>query len=323
MTRTYKICLLGGTGFVGFHLIHYLAEAGHAVKVLARHRERHRNILVLPRVEVIEADVHAPGVLDEHFTGCDAVINLVGILNQRKRRGETFETVHVALPRHIVQACRHNGVSRLLHMSALHADAAAGPSEYLRTKGEGEDIAHGAAEYGIHVTSFRPSIIFGPGDHFFNRFARLLRRVPLMLPLACPETPYAPIFVEDVAQAFTRALLNRHAFGQRYELCGPRRYTLRQLVEYTAQVIGRRTLIVGLGDKLSRLQARLLTYAPGQPLTYDNYLSMRAGGTCGGMFPAVFELTPTAVEAVVPYFLRHLNERAQRYHAYRRAGRQE
>ncbi len=323
MTRTYKICLLGGTGFVGFHLIHYLAEAGHAVKVLARHRERHRNILVLPRVEVIEADVHAPGVLDEHFTGCDAVINLVGILNQRKRRGETFEAVHVALSRHIVQACRHNGVSRLLHMSALHADAAAGPSEYLRSKGEGEDIAHGAAQYGIHVTSFRPSIIFGPGDHFFNRFARLLRRVPLMLPLACPETPYAPIFVEDVAQAFTRALLNRHAFGQRYELCGPRPYTLRQLVEYTAQVIGRRTLIVGLGDKLSRLQARLLTYAPGQPLTYDNYLSMRAGGTCGGMFPAVFELTPTAVEATVPYFLGHLNERAQRYHAYRRAGRQE
>ncbi len=323
MTRTYKICLLGGTGFVGFHLIHYLTEAGHAVKVLARRRERHRNILVLPRVDVVEADVHAAGVLDRHFAGCDAVINLAGILNPRRRAGETFQDVHVALPRSIVTACRDSGVERLLHMSALHADATAGPSEYLRTKGEGEDIAHGAAQYGISVTSFRPTVIFGPGDHFFNRFAGLLKRIPLVLPLACPETTYAPVFVEDLAQAFTRALLNRHTFAQRYELCGPRSYTLRHLVEYTAQVVGRRKFIVGLSDKLSRLQSRLLAYAPGQPLTYDNYLSMQAGGACDGEFPAVFEFMPTAVEAVVPYYLRHLNERAQRYHAYRRAGRHE
>jgi len=323
MTRNYQICLLGGTGFVGFHLIHHLTEAGHTVKVLARHRERHRNILVLPRLDVIEADVHAPGVLDEHFAGCDAVINLAGILNPRKRGGETFQDVHVALSRKIVAACKENGVKRLLHMSALHADAAAGPSEYLRTKGEGEDIAHDAAQYDIQVTSFRPSIIFGPGDHFFNRFARLLKRVPVVLPLACPETIYAPVFVEDVARVFTRALLNRGTFGQRYELCGPRRYTLRQLVEYTAQVIGRRKLIVGLGDRLSRLQAQLLAYMPGQPLTYDNYLSMQVGGACDGEFPALFELTPTAVEAVVPYYLRHHNERAQRYQAYRRVGRHE
>lgn len=322
MSKHYTICLLGGTGFVGFHLIHYLTAAGHAVKVLTRHRERHRRIMVLPRVDVVQADVHAAGVLDEQFAGCDAVINLAAILNQRKRRGETFADVHVTLARNIVAACRQNGVNRLLHMSALHADAA-GPSEYLRTKGEGEDIVHTAARDGIHVTSFRPSVIFGPADHFFNRFARLLKQVPVMLPLACPETAYAPVYVEDVAQVITRALAERAAFGQRYELCGPRRYTLRQLVEYTAQVIGRRRIILGLNDRLSRLQARLLGHVPGRPLTYDNYLSMQAGGVCEGEFPALFGITPTAVEAVVPYYLQQLNERAQRYQAYRRVGRHE
>lgn len=323
MSKSYKICLLGGTGFVGFHLIHHLTAGGHAVKVLTRHRERHRRILVLPRVDVIEADVHASGVLGEQFAGCDAVINLAAILNQRRRGGETFEDVHVTLSRNIVAACRDNGVKRLLHMSALHADAAAGPSEYLRTKGMGEDIAHDAVRYDIHVTSFRPSVIFGPEDHFFNRFARLLKHVPLILPLACPETTYAPVYVEDVARAITHALLNRATFGQRYELCGPRRYTLRQLVEYTAQIVGRRKLILGLSDRQSRLQARLLGHVPGRPLTYDNYLSMQAGGACEGEFPAVFGMVSTAVEAVVPYYLRRHNERAQRYQAYRRMGRHE
>lgn len=321
MTKKYQICVLGGTGFVGFHVLHYLAAAGHHLKVLTRRRERHRDVLVLPTVDVIEADIHAPAALDEHFDGCDAVVNLVGILNEGRRPGTTFQAAHVDLPRHIVAACRARGVRRLLHMSALHADARHGASRYLRTKGEGEDVAHGAAQYDIRVTSFRPSVIFGPGDHFFNRFAALLQRIPLALPLAGPDTRYAPVFVEDVARVFCRSLDSRATYGRRYDLCGPRQYTLRQLVEYTARVTGRQRRVVGLGKTLSALQARVMSFVPGKPLTYDNYLSMQAGGVCRGVFPPVFEMTPTAVEAVVPYYLLGRNVRAQRYEAYRRAAR--
>ncbi len=321
MSKKYKICVLGGTGFVGYHLIHELVEQGHALRVLARRRERHRDLLVMPTVDVIEADIHDPAVLGEHLRGCDAAINLVGILNERRRAGETFQAAHVDLVAHLVEACRDNGVTRLLHMSALNADAGQAPSRYLRSKGQGEDLAHAAD--GLRVTSFRPSVIFGPGDHFFNRFAALLKLIPLALPLACPETRFAPVFVDDVVHAFSRALDNRATFGQRYELCGPHQYTLRQLVEYTARITGRRKRIVGLGDGLSRLQARLMGHMPGKPLTYDNYLSMQAGGTCQGEFPAVFGMTPTSLEAVVPYYLLHHNERAQRFGVYRRLRRSE
>lgn len=323
MTNKCTICVLGGTGFVGFHVIHQLAERGHSLRVLARRRERHRHLLVLPRVDVIEADIHDPRSLREQVTGCEAVINLVGILNERKRRNGTFQAVHVDLPLHVVEACRAGGVRRLLHMSALHADALQGPSDYLRSKGQGEDIAHGASHYDIDVTSFRPSVIFGPGDHFFNRFAALLKRIPLVLPLAAPDSRYAPVFVEDVARAFADALTHRATYGQRYELCGPRQYTLRQLVQYTAQILEERKWIVGLGDALSAWQARLMSYLPGKPLTYDNYLTMHAGGVCSGAFPDVFGVAPTSVEAVVPYYLLHQNERAQRFGVYRRLRRGE
>lgn len=323
MSKKYKICVLGGTGFVGYHLVHELAEQGHALRVLVRRRERHRDLLVMPMVDVIEADIHDPAVLGRHLAGCDAAVNLVGILNERKRPGETFQAAHVDLVQRLVEACRDKGVKRLLHMSALHADAGQGPSRYLRSKGQGEDAAHEGAGDGIEVTSFRPSVIFGPGDHFFNRFARLLKLVPLPLPLACPETRYAPVFVDDVVHAFCCALNERDTFGRRYELCGPHQYTLRQLVEYTARISGHHKAVIGLGDGLSRLQARLMGHMPGRPLTYDNYLTMQAGGTCEGEFPAMFGIRPASVEAVVPYYLLHQNQRAKRFGIYRRLRRTE
>lgn len=322
MTKKYKICVLGGTGFVGFHLVHNLAEAGHSLRVLTRRRERHRELLVLPTVDLVQADIHDAQTLVDQFEGCDVVINLVGVLNEGKRGGDSFHDAHVALVQNIVAACRANGVGRLLHMSALNADARQGRSAYLRSKGEGEDIAHHGADKGIRVTSFRPSIIFGPGDHFFNRFAALLKWVPLALPLACPGSRYAPVFVEDVVKAFCRALDHRDTHGQRYELCGPNQYTLQQLVEYTAAVTGRRRMILPLGDRLSRLQARVMEHLPGKPLTYDNYLSMQQDNVCQGEgFPPLFELSPVSVEAVVPYYLTQRHQRAQRYQIYRQLSR--
>lgn len=305
------VCILGGTGFVGQHLAARLTRAGYRCIIPSRHRERHRDLLVLPNVEVVTADIHDPATLARLFQGCSAVINLVAVINETTR-GD-FERIHVELPLKIVAACHAAGVKRLLHMSTLNADAGKGASQYLRSKGAGENIAHQATD--LHVTSFRPSVIFGPGDHLFNRFACLLRALPI-LPLACPDSRLAPVYVGDVVEAMARALDNKATFGQRYDLCGPHSYTLRQIVEITGRVIRRRRSIIALGDGLSALQARLLGLLPGKLMTYDNYLSLKTPAVCTGGFPAVFGITPVTVESVVPLYLGHADQRG-RYDGFR------
>ncbi len=306
------VCILGGTGFVGRHLIYRLAERGYRVRVLTRRRECHRDLLVLPSLELIEADIHDPQVLAQHFAGCEAVINLVGILNEKGHNGHGFYRVHVELTHKIADACHKQNIKRLLHMSALNADARQGLSFYLRSKGQGEDFLHNAQN--LHVTSFRPSVIFGPEDSFFNRFAKLLKIAPWLFPLACPNARFAPVYVDDVAQAFAHALQDRHSFGRRYDLCGPHTYTLKQLVEYTASVIGVRRRVIGLSDFLSRWQARIFEYLPGKPFSWDNYQSLKIDSVCGGDLP--FGIQPTPLEAVVPGHLTHHTSKS-RYAAYR------
>lgn len=292
-----EICVLGGTGFVGRHLLSRLVDQHLQVKVLTRRRERHRALLVLPTVKLIEADVHDPTQLQRHLQGCDAVINLVGILNEEGRNGSGFRRVHVELAHKAIKACQDQHVQRLLHMSALGAHATQGASFYLRTKGEAEDYVHAKAGESLNVTSFRPSVIFGPEDSFINRFAGLLKFAPI-LPLACPNARFAPVYVGDVADAFAAALNDSSTHGQRYDLCGPREYTLNALVQYTASVMGVKRLVIGLPDRLSRVQASILEYVPGKPMSLDNYRSLTQDSVCrdGKRYS-------TTLESVVPQYL--------------------
>ncbi|MCK9529226.1 MAG: complex I NDUFA9 subunit family protein [Gammaproteobacteria bacterium] len=298
---TQTICILGGTGFVGRHLAARLAKDGHRLKVLTRHRERHRDLLVLPRLILAEADAHDAKVLAAELDGCDAAVNLIGILNERGRDGRGFYQAHVELPRKLAQACRETGVRRVLHMSALNADAAYGRSHYLRTKGEGENIMHAAHD--LRVTSFRPSIIFGVGDSFFNRFARLLKVTPYWFPLAAAGARLQPVHVGDVVEAFARVLAREGTVGKRLELCGPKVYSLEELVEYTAATLGLRRSVLALGDGMSRLQARLLEHLPGKPFSWDNYLTLQQDSVCHTGFPEELDITPAAVEDIVPGYL--------------------
>jgi len=291
------ICVLGGTGFVGRHLVSRLAERRLRVKVLTRRPERHRGLLVLPTIRLVEADVHDLTQLNRHFQGCDTVINLVGILNERGHDGAGFQRAHVELAHAIIAACRQTGVRRLLQMSALGADAATGPSFYSRSKGAAEDFVHASAGEHLNVTSFRPSVIFGPDDSFINRFAGLLRFSPL-LPLACPNARFAPVYVGDVVDAFESALRDRSTFGKRIDLCGPRNYTLAELVRYIARVMGIRRLVIGLPPRLSKAQARALEYVPGKPFSLDNYHSLTRDSVCVGG-----ERCPTSLESVVPGYI--------------------
>ena len=305
--RPSNICLIGGSGFVGRHLAARLTKTGHTVRVLTRRREAHRDLLVLPNLKLVEANIYDPNTLSTQLQGMDVVINLVGILNER-RRGD-FRRVHVELTQRIVDACRIAGVGRLLHMSALKADAQNGPSRYLRSKGEGEAIALGATD--LHVTAFRPSVIFGYDDQFFNRFARLLALSPGIFPLACANARFAPVYVEDVAEAFVRAIHNPDTFGQSFELCGPTPYSLRELVDYIAELTGHRRRIINLGDWLSWWQGFIMEQLPGKPFSRDNFLSTRVNSLCKSPFPAVFDIKPTSIEAIVPGYLgkREMNTR--------------
>lgn len=297
-----RICILGGRGFVGQSLCRLLAGNNWLVRVPSRQSiSTYEPLRILPGVETIQCDIHDPSTLETLFTGCDAVINLVGILNEKGSDGSGFRHVHVELTHKVIHACQNLGVSRLLHMSALHADAERGPSHYLRSKGEAEQLVIEADQQGLHATRFCPSIIFGPGDSFFNRFAALLRFAPIF-PLACPGARFAPVYVEDVARAFMLSLVDDSTIGQAYNLCGPTIYTLKELVSYTSHCCGYRRLIIGLNDSASALQARMLGLLPGKPMSYDNYLSLSVDSVCEEGFPSRFG-TPVPVEEVVPEYL--------------------
>ncbi|RMG30645.1 MAG: complex I NDUFA9 subunit family protein [Gammaproteobacteria bacterium] len=307
------VCILGGTGFVGRHLAFRLARQGYRLRIPSRRPHRHRALRVEPGITLIQADVHDPATLARLVRGCRAVINLVGVLNASP---EGFRRVHVELPRKLVTAALEAGVPRLLHMSALNADPGEPHSLYLRTKGEGEAVVHAALAQGLQVTSFRPSVIFGPDDHFLRRFATLLRLAPGVFPLACPEARLTPVYVQDVVDAFVVALEEARTVGRRCALCGPRTYRLRELVALLARTLGLRRRILGLGEGLSRLQARLLQHLPGQPFTMDNYHSLQHPSVCGENCLPELGIPPTALEAVLPHLLGPHQHQA-RLQAYR------
>jgi NADH dehydrogenase len=304
--RCRNVLVLGGAGFVGRHVVAALAARGLSVTVPTRRRERARHLLLLPTVEVLETDVGRPGELERLAAGRDAVAYLLGVLHSRRGRadergpndyGPDFARVHVELAQATVNACHAAGVKRLLHMSALGADPA-GPSEYQRSKGIGERVALAAED--IAVTVFQPSVIFGPEDAFLNMFALLARFLPV-LAVPSPEAQFQPVYVRDVAQAFAAALDAHEAVGKRYPLCGPRRYTLRELVQTVCALTGRRRRVLGLGPRLSELQARAMELLPVKLLTRDNLRSMQAPNVCDAPFP--FGIEPAALEAVAPAWL--------------------
>lgn len=298
--NTATFCVLGGSGFLGRHLAARLTRQNSDVKILTRSAARHRELLVLPGVRLVEADVHDPQVLTREFAGCGTVINLVGILNERGHRGRGFRRAHPELAQKVLRACRAAGVKRLLHMSALHADPK-GPSHYLRSKGQAAEAVLAARD--LEVTVFEPSVMFGPGDSFLNRFAHLLKLAPGVFPLACPRARFAPVYVGDVAEALVRSLTERSSFGGRYSLCGPKTYTLHELVRYTAGLQGLHRLIIGLPQPLSWLQAVVMEWLPDKPFSLDNYHSLRVDSVCGQNGFAAFGIEPLALEAVVPTYL--------------------
>lgn len=300
-----KVVVLGGSGFVGSSVVAKLDAAGYQVKVLTRRRESSKHLILLPNVDVVECNIMQDSTLSNALKGCDVVINLIGILHDDREFG--FERIHHQLPRRVVHVCEELGIARFIQMSALQASASA-PSAYLRSKAAGERVVLEYAKK-LDVTIFRPSVVFGRGDSFLNLFATLVKILPVVA-LAKPHAKFQPVWVEDVASAFVSSVQNTATYGQVYELGGPGVYTLRQLVQKVADVLGKKRKIIGLNDSLSMLQGFMLGLMPIKLMTADNIKSMKVDNVCKQGFPSVFNLTPTALETIVPEYLTNTSPRA-------------
>jgi NADH dehydrogenase len=302
-----RLVVLGGTGFVGRHLLARLLRDGHEVTLLSRNLAARAERLLPPGVVLRQVDVYDPDVLRHAFAGSDAVINLVGILNESGDNGRGFRRAHVELVKLVVAACELAGVGRLLQMSSLNAGR--GDSYYLKSRGEAEAVVKAS---GLEWTLFEPSVIFGPGDGLFARFGALLQKLPV-LPLACPDAKFAPVYVGDVVEAIARSLHDRAAIGEVYELYGPEVFSLREIVAMSARQLGLRRLVIPLPSLLGRLQGFACDFVPGKPFSSDNWRSLQLDSVGGIDGLHRHGIRATRVSEVLPEILGHGDDRQARY----------
>jgi len=306
-----RLLVLGGTGFLGRHLLEKAEPLNCRITVPTRRLANAKLVQSLPWVDPIEADIHDEAALTRLARGHDAVVNLVAILHGAQAR---FDHVHVALVHKLVRACAATRVRHIVHVSALGA-ATGAPSMYQRSKAQGEAALAASAR---GVTVLRPSVMFGADDHFLNLFAKLQGIFPFM-PLAGAKTRFQPVWVQDVAQAITNILerLDRVDAAEQatpeaplLEACGPDVFTLRELVQLAGRLSGNPRPVLALPMALGRLQARLMEFGPGEPMmSRDNLDSMKIDNVASGRLPGLQALgiEPSALQAVAPAFLRPLS----------------
>ncbi len=288
-----RVVVTGGSGFVGRALCARLVERDDIARVVVptRRRAHAQALSVLPRVEVVESDVHDPAAMAGVLAGADALVQLVAILHGD---AAAFERVHVALQRTLAGACAAAGVRRVVHVSALGVGADA-PSIYLRSKAAGESVWR---DSGLDATIVRPSVIFGADDKFTRVFVALQRALPL-LPLAGAHARFQPVWVGDVAQALQVALARPDLAGRAIECAGPEVLTLRQIVERVGAMAGCAKPVLPLPEGAAIAQAAMMALLPGEPLlTRDNLRSMQVPNVASGALPGLRDLgiQPSSLE---------------------------
>ena len=300
--RDRLITIFGGTGFIGGHVVRRLAARGARLRVICRdpaHGARLQPMGNVGQIVVERADLGSETALRRVMHEAFAVINLIGILYETRR--QTFEAIHAELPGRIAKVAAAAGVRRLVHVSAIGA-AADATSAYARSKAAGERAVR--ADF-RRATILRPSIVVGPRDEFFNRFAAMARLSPALPLIGGGKTRFQPVYVGDVADAIVAALEREDAPGRIYELGGPEVYSFAELLRYMLQVIGRRRLLLSISFELAALQARVLELLPTPPLTRDQIELLKTDNVVTGETPTLSDLgvTPTPIELVVPEYL--------------------
>ncbi len=293
--------VFGGSGFIGRYVVQRLARRGYVVRVAVRHPASAGFLRVtgaVGQIVPLYASVTDETTVRRAVVGSDLVVNLVGILAER-RRGD-FQAVHAEGAGRVARLATGAGVLRLVHLSAIGADPGA-PGRYGTSKAEGEVEVR---QHFPSATILRPSIVFGPEDRFFNRFARMAMLSPFM-PVFSGATRFQPVYVGDVADAVTTALGDAEAAGAIYELGGPEMFTFRELLAYVLEQTDRRRLLVPIPQSLARLMAWVMEMVPGKPLTRDQLLMLRRDNVAAAGMPGLPELgiIPTPVDMIVPAYL--------------------
>ena len=290
-----RIAVFGGTGFVGRALCRKLSSAGAQVRVLCRNPQRHRDLLLLPGVSLSGVDISAGKAIRQACAENDSACNLLGVLHDRRRGG--FQDIHIDFPQRLAQACKHAGIP-LVHVSALGA-APAAPSEYLRSKAMGEKIVSREQKRAV---IFRPSLIYGPQDHFLTQFAALIRALPIVA-VPCPYARLAPVYIEDVAAVIADACISGGAStssaDKSRDLVGPENYKLIDLVRMIARTLGLKSWVVPLDPLSSLVSAAVFGMLPRKLFTLDNRRSLKADNSSDAP-PCPTRITEVLSECLLP-----------------------
>lgn len=292
-----NITILGGTGFVGSSLLNSFAKTDNIVTIITRNREKNKRLLVYPNIKLIQADVYNNDDLIQHTKKTDVLINLIGILNERGHSGKGFRKAHNDLARVILNISKENSINRILQMSALNADSK-GPSHYLRTKGEAESYLMTYGKRFANITIFKPSVIFGENDSFILRFSKLLDYVPYLFPLACHNSKFAPVYVDELSDFIINSIPDTKSFNKKYNLCGPKVYSLKDIVELIIKTKNISTKVIPLSKGFSKAQANLMEFIPGKPFSIDNFNSCQIDSICDSDYEFYSDL-----ETIIPTYI--------------------
>lgn len=299
------VTVFGGSGFVGTQAVRHLAKAGCRIRVAVRNPNRAYRMRLLGdvgQIDVVQANLRDVPSLERALEGATVALNLVGLLYETGRQG--FQAVHVMGAKNIAETARAKGIQRLVQMSALGADEHS-TSKYGRTKAEAEievrSVYPGA-------TIVRPSIVFGPGDGFFNKFATMAQISPVLPLIGGGMTKFQPVFVGDVGQALARMVTDPATAGQTYEIGGPGTFTFKELLEKMLMETGQRRFLAPIPFPVARLLGQvgeLATFLMAPPVTSDQVELLKTDNIVSGQYPGLADLgvTPTTLESVLPTYL--------------------
>ena len=310
-----KITIIGGMGFIGSQLAAKLSKFCKKIVILTRNKSSNSGITVLPNLEIIQVDINDERILKEYTKGSDILINLVGILNEFDKIN-TFKLIHYDLVKKISNAIQANKIKRFLHISSLNANPTSS-SNYLKTKGMAEDFLLQNTSGFCKVTIFRPSIVFGEKDSFFNKFAKILKFSPIF-PLACPAAKFMPIYIHDLTDFIIDSINDTKTYNTSIDVTGPKEYTFRELINLTLKSLRIRRLVIPLGDNLSKIQAIIFERLPGKLFSIDNYHSLKVDSISSEGFKGT-----TYAEDVVPTYLNRLKNKNHIEELRKKSGRKQ